>query len=1404
MNGTALKTIFLPAFKKVVIAVLFAAPLVLRAQTGVDSLKYLILKAKSDTTKVILMDRLAQAYRDEEKVDLSILTYKQALKLNEKINYSVLRQRGQLSAIDYMLYETGDYAESLTYAERELAITEKMKDKFHAGFVHLVFGHNYRGLGYYRESLNHYFKAKQIIKAYDLSRGEPEDNIYTIQCIGNTYLKMNQLDSALIFTQEAYKQAMAKPGYGYILYAWRVFSDIYLARHDYPTALHYCRLYVSNFEKFKERNRDLGFVFINLSRIFKKLGPIDSAIFYAKKGLANAQKFKDQENIYNASTALYNFYQVRDGHKVRSVSIDDSNDDNKTDILKAEAPTVNKLKIYRLKQELSLAKTDSAKVEIWKAIGQQYRDNSEVDLSIQSYQKALEILSRHKPTLTQIYVLNTLDFLCNATGNYLLSMKYAFSALELSRQQKYEVGQATALGNIANNYAGMGNYRKSLESHFKAKKLLGKYDPGHWEIQNIAETYLKMHMLDSALHYNKIAYHIADTGHHQEYMLAFAARVFAAIYAEKGEDELALKYYKRFVSDFYRNNLNNREIDRAYLGMAKLYQKEGKTDSSTVYAKKALSAAKHYNDEEHILLASNFLYAANDSLHNESEAFKYFKIAAAAKDSMSSIDKMRQIQTLTFNQQVREKEQADLEAKQAARLRLILTIAGIVILIASFLIWNRIRQLRLRYKMILEQKDLEKLRAIDKMKEKFFSNITHELRTPLSLIMSPAQFYLEHPDELKDTGKLLESFFANSCHLLNLINQLLDISKLDAGKMPVALSRGDFGYCAGSFLKSFEEEASQKQIKLHFASGLIGEHLFDEEHWKKIISNLVGNSLKFTPPGGDIFVSVRQTGGTAAKSEVSIIVKDTGIGIDENVLPFITDRFYQADNNLSRKYGGTGIGLALVNDLVKLMEGELTIESVKGQGTMVTISMQLQGATGKVGYPDAIPLSAVSPLSIKNKETGGPVEFIDTQDDKRALVLVTEDNQELRDFLRNSLEPLAKVITASNGRDGYDMALVQIPDIILSDVMMPGMDGFEFCDKIKSNPATSHIPFIILSAKNNYESKITGLTYGADDYLTKPFGVDELRAKIKNILNAQRISRTHYLEELMSDEPDRPYAEMQEEFLKKTFALIGEHLDDSRLSVKFLAAKMNLDHSALNKKFMFFLGLSTNELIRQFKVKKEKMEYHLLDLEAKTLRAQMNPHFIFNCLNSIKALIQQEDGSKAVSYLTTFSRLLRNILQNSDKREVSLYDELETCKLYIQLEAMRFGNKFSYEFNIDERADLKSAKVPALIIQPFIENAIWHGIMPGPEGGMVSLNVDQVGNTIRCVIDDNGIGREQSRQNQFNGTQSGHQSKGIYLTQSRLNLHSVLNSSNASVEITDKHDEEKPLGTKVTLTFNEY
>ncbi len=233
---------------------------------------------------------------------------------------------------------------------------------------------------------------------------------------------------------------------------------------------------------------------------------------------------------------------------------------------------------------------------------------------------------------------------------------------------------------------------------------------------------------------------------------------------------------------------------------------------------------------------------------------------------------------------------------------------------------------------------------------------------------------------------------------------------------------------------------------------------------------------------------------------------------------------------------------------------------------------------------------------------------------------------------------------------------------------------------------------------------------------------------------------------------------------------------------------------------IYFLYHYVNK-VRAEEQQKSEYKVQMMELEARALRAQMNPHFIFNCLNSIKSLIQDGNLDKSVTYLTTFSKLIRTLFQNADKKEISLYDEIETCRLYLQLEAMRFDTKFSYTMHIDETIDLKSIQIPALLIQPFIENAIWHGIVPKGSGGTVAVNVKRNNGSIEINIDDDGIGREASQANKAKMHVT-HNSKGLNLTQSRLELDNLMRSRNATMTFTDKKDEKgNAAGTKVTITL---
>jgi len=283
----------------------------LAQQTRIDSLLRLIASSSSDTAKIFLYESLGETYYLEKKMDSSVFSFQYALELNKKNDFSLQKQCWNAAAIDYRLNEMGDYLASLNYAALHLALSEKINDTLQKGIAHLAYGHNFRQMGYYRQALDHYFMAKEYCKSYWIGKNKSEDNAYTLQCIAQTYLKMGELDSAFSYASQGYSFAIRDSIPGRILLSDRVLGDIFFAKGNDEVALKYYRQYLPNFIKYRETTRDLGFVLNGVATIFRKKKQTDSTILYAKKALANAREYQDQENIFKAASLLYDGYKER-------------------------------------------------------------------------------------------------------------------------------------------------------------------------------------------------------------------------------------------------------------------------------------------------------------------------------------------------------------------------------------------------------------------------------------------------------------------------------------------------------------------------------------------------------------------------------------------------------------------------------------------------------------------------------------------------------------------------------------------------------------------------------------------------------------------------------------------------------------------------------------------------------------------------------------------------------------------------------------------------------------------------------------------------------------------------------------------------------------------------------------
>ncbi|WP_171062940.1 ATP-binding protein [Larkinella sp. C7] len=511
-----------------------------------------------------------------------------------------------------------------------------------------------------------------------------------------------------------------------------------------------------------------------------------------------------------------------------------------------------------------------------------------------------------------------------------------------------------------------------------------------------------------------------------------------------------------------------------------------------------------------------------------------------------------------------------------------------LLLISLFYIFLRIyrNRLQLRQSVELKQREVE-------MKTRFFTNITHEFRTPLTLILSPLEGLI---NELEGTNyvRRLTSVHQNARQLLQLINQLMDLSKLDAQAMKVEEWVGSPGEVVEQVVRTFQEAAGRKTIRLTCHDQKTGMFVFDPSLLERIVYNLVANALKFTPEGGQIGIHLEYNSPRPEQPEFVIRVSDTGIGIPKEQLSAIFERFYQVDPSSTRGYEGTGIGLALVNELVQLQQGRITMESEVGLGTSVTVSLPYRrvNADEKTEIPE-LP-STVSFLTEPDHTGFSELEReIDSRESanpnaEQTELLLVEDNDELADFIIGSLPGQYQIHRAANGVEGLRLAIERMPELIISDVLMPVMDGFEFCQKIKANDATSHIPVMLLTAKSSTENRLEGLLLGADDYITKPFLVSELQLRVRNLLEQRRLVREWVRASLLSPVTlvTLPVAETVDPYLNKLYQLIETRLDDSGFGVDELAEVSGLSRTNLYRKVKALTGLPANQFIRNYRLKR--------------------------------------------------------------------------------------------------------------------------------------------------------------------------------------------------------------------------
>ena len=501
-----------------------------------------------------------------------------------------------------------------------------------------------------------------------------------------------------------------------------------------------------------------------------------------------------------------------------------------------------------------------------------------------------------------------------------------------------------------------------------------------------------------------------------------------------------------------------------------------------------------------------------------------------------------------------------------------------------WLLNGRLKRQRLDDQLELGKMEAQRLKELDLVKSDFFSNVTHEFRTPLTLILGHLEQVIPTVAD-QQARKELIVVKRNAKILEKLINQLLDIAKIEANKMDIDLRRENIVPFVNEIQKSFVSLSLRKGVALKFHADEESINMdFDPDKIELIFFNLLSNAFKFTDNGEvNLKIGLAQKDGEDC---CKLVVQDTGVGIIEDQIDKVFDRFYQSENSRWRKNKGTGIGLALVKDLVDLHEGHIDLKSISGVGTEITILLPLEQAISD--NPSEMEIPALDPIDPDLEVT---VEFdpqtqvlSEEEISAQNIVLVIEDNDDIRNFLRLTLEPSYRVFEAVDGETGIAKATEIIPDIIICDIMMPGKDGFEVTKALKKQEKTSHVPIVLLTAKAGVENRIIGLETGADAYVPKPFSSDELHARIANLIEGrkklkEKFSRALTIKPEVAIEPS-----MEQKFLLRVKGVVDQFLGDENFSVEQLSKEVGMSRAQLHRKLIALTGVSASRFVRNYRL----------------------------------------------------------------------------------------------------------------------------------------------------------------------------------------------------------------------------
>ncbi len=614
---------------------------------------------------------------------------------------------------------------------------------------------------------------------------------------------------------------------------------------------------------------------------------------------------------------------------------------------------------------------------------------------------------------------------------------------------------------------------------------------------------------------------------------------------------------------------------QSYMGLAEVAKGRKNFRSTIDYLSRALVLYEEMGVSYNKAPILESLAEAHSGLNNDREALRFFRQYQGLTDSLREVENVRNVQEIETKYQTEKKQQEielltaqnELAEQEKSNQRNLFFAGGSVLtlsLIGLFFLYRN------------KQRTNTKLRELDEMKSSFFANISHEFRTPLTLISSPIQEKLENEKLTVEDRETFGMIQRNNDRLLNLVDQLLDLSKIDTGNMRLKVQKGDLFNLLGALSESFQYIGKQKNItySIQLQKGGISSW-YDRDMMEKIVLNLLSNAFKHTGEGGSVVFEGKHKEG----ENLVLTVRNSAPSLSQEELINVFDRFYQA----SPQSEGSGIGLALVKELVSLHKGHIRAWK---EAEEVTFEVSLPVDEGRFSKEERL----MDPITGQTKRqipiADSPVHNEDpVPQEDHPILLVVEDHAEVRELLRKTFTKDYNVITASQGEEGLEKALEYIPDLIISDIMMPVKDGIALSKELKSDERTSHIPVILLTAKAGEENELKGIETGADDYMVKPFKRNLLRSKVEKLIALRKQLQNRYSQEVVLKPKDIAITSIDERFLERVQQVLDQNLVESAFTVEEFSRAVGMSRMQLHRKLKALTGLSATEFIRSQRLK---------------------------------------------------------------------------------------------------------------------------------------------------------------------------------------------------------------------------